>query len=710
MSGIRMRSLAEQAGRLSVLGILVAVLAFTAVVAPRQGDQVLDAYLKQTVAGMSPGARSLQGAVDATTFDMAPGPGSNGITIAPTWNAMPKTLLQARAQMPEALREVTRPGHYLGRAAPTAGTLANGFGGFPVQKTVPDAPAGRQLLAVEGYPELKTDARLVSGSWPGTPTHRIDPVHGTDTLTIPVVIADAAAKALHWKVGQAQEIATDPFAVVLVLSGTVSPQATGSDFWAMSRTRSNIVTFTNADGEIFHAGVVWTDPGSWPDVAPFINGGSTFSWFPVSPARTTLAHLDALQNALTTTLAQGIPVHDGTQDDKVIRLGSALPQMLNLYDNTVASTRTVLTVATIAALGLGVLVLLAAITLTLRARRPVRELLRTRGASAARLAGSSAADVAVWTVPAALVGAVAGILLVPSISGVPVVGMREIVAVVSWAVLPVLLAAGAVLVELLPPRLAAILRQSRWVGEALLVLLAVAAVIVTVTGGSDAATALAGIAVGLAASVLMLRVLPVVLGWVTGVVRRGGAAVFIGLRDAAGAGWLVVASVTATATGVLALALGMSAARAQQKNVTPGPLLLAPGALTVVAAAVALCIVFAATAFAVSVAASRGPRRARAADLRRIGYSGRQRSRVSLWGTIPLVIVSIAVGALVGAWSATPVLGAVAAASGQAVAIVVSPVAVLAVAVGILVLIVIIEAVALATDARATASTARRGS
>jgi putative ABC transport system permease protein len=455
---------------------------------------------------------------------------------------------------------------------------------------------------------------------------------------------------------------------------------------------------------------VWTDPDSWTDIAPLINGGRVAAWFPISAPQVSLAHLDELQNALTTSLARSVPIEDGTQADHVLQLGSALPQMLNLFDNTVASTRTVLTVATIAALGLGVLVLLATMTLALGARRPVRDLLRTRGASARQLAGSTAADVAVWAVPAAVLGAGAAILVVPTIDGVPVMGPREVVAVAWWAVLPVVLAAGAVLVELLPPRLAAILQQSRWVGEALLVLFAVAAVIVTVGGGPDAATAVAGLAVGLAASVLMLRVLPVVLRWVTGAVRRGGAAVFIGLRDAGGAGWLVVASVTATATGVLALALGMSAARAQQKNVTPGPVLLAPGALTVVAAAVALCIVFAATAFAVSVVASRSPRRARAVDLRRLGYSGGQRAGVSLWGTGPLLVVSVAVGALVGAWSATPVLGAVAAASGQAVAIVVSPVAVLAVAAGILVLIVIIEAVALASDARATASTRRRGS
>ncbi|HKT55671.1 MAG TPA: hypothetical protein VJR25_02775, partial [Microbacterium sp.] len=77
------------------------------------------------------------------------------------------------------------------------------------------------------------------------------------------------------------------------------------------------------------------------------------------------------------------------------------------------------------------------------------------------------------------------------------------------------------------------------------------------------------------------------------------------------------------------------------------------------------------------------------------------RAGVSLWGTIPLTVVAVAAGALVGAWSAGPVLGSVAAASGRAVSVVVAPGAVAAVAGGILVLIVVIEVAALATDARA---------
>lgn len=695
MSGIRRRSLVEQAGRLSVLGVLIAVLALAAVAAPRESDRVLDGYLKQTVGGMSAGVRDISGVTDATGYVLSNRPGSAPVTVSPTWDAMPKTLVSVRAGMPAALREVTRGGHYLGIASPTAGTLANGLGGFRVQQAVPGAPRGTQLLTLEGYPELRSDARLVSGTWPTTPS-----LPRPGRVTIPVVIADAAARSLHWRVGQTQTISSWAGTISLVLTGTVAPRPTDSQFWDMSRTRKDIATFQNNDGETFHAEVAWTDPASWPQIAPMVNGVLVWGWYPVSADKVSLTRLDDLQNALTTTLVGAIPIDDGTQDGHVLQLASALPQMLNLFDNTVQATRTVLTAATIAALGLGVLVLLATITFTLGARRSVRELLRMRGASAPQLAGSTAADIAVWAVPAAGVGAAAGVLLVPSLAGMPPVGVRDVVAALVCAALPVLLAAGAVLLESMPPRLAAIVAQSRWVGEALLVLLAVAAVIVTVTGGSDAATAVAGLAVGLAASVLLLRAVPWVLRAVTALVRRGAPAMFIGLRDAGGAGWLVVASVTATATGVLAILLGLSAARAQQQGQTPGPMLLAPGALAVVAVAAGVCIAFAAAAFAVSVVSDRGPRRARAGGLRRLGLAGPQRAGVSLWGTIPLTVVAVAAGALVGAWSAGPVLGAIAASSGRAVAVVVAPGAVAAVAGGILVLVVVIEAMALAADAR----------
>ena len=705
MSGIGRRSFAEQAARLGVLGILIAVLTFTAVVAPRQGDRELDAYLKQTVGGMSAGVRAIQGGADATHYGEPLRPIQAGrsqvpvtITIQPTWNAMPQTLADARSQMPAALRDVTGPGRYLGTAAPTAGVLAGGLSGFPVTQPVPGHPNGRQQLAVEGYPDLKADARLVEGAWPSAPT---DP-----NGTIPVVITQASAKKLGWHVGRSQTIAAPPSgARRLVLTGIIAPRQTDSQFWQLSRTRPRVASFLDDDGNTHFATTVWADPRSWTAIAPGLGATDVSTWYPVEADRMSLMRLDDLQNALTTTLVNAVPIDDGTTDDHTLTLGSGLPQMLNLFDNTVASTRTVLTAATVAALGLGFLVLLATITLTLGARRPVRELLRTRGASARRLAGMAASDVAWWAVPSAVIGAAVAVLVAPSISGMPVVGARDILAAFVCAVAPIVVAAGAVLLEALPPRPATLLGQSRWVGEALLVLLAITAVIVTVTGGPDAATAVTGLAVGLAVAVVLLRGLPSVLRWATALVRRGGVAVFVGLHliegsSTAGAGWLVVASVTAAVTGVLVLQLGMSAARAQQQTTVPGPMLLAPGALAVVAVAVVLCVVFAAAAFAVSVVAARGPRRARAHALRRLGYSGGQSARVSLWGTIPLTVVAVAIGALVGAWIARPVLGAVAAASGQAVAVVVAPGAAAAVAGGILVLILVIEAAALTADAR----------
>lgn len=687
MSGVRRRSFAEQAGRLSVLGALIAVLAFTAVAAPRVADRELDDYLQQTVGGMSAGVRAIQGAANALADNSAE------FTIQPTWDAMPKTLETARADMPASLREVTEPGRYLGKAAAKGGVLSGGLDGFPVTKPVPDHPSGQEHISIEGYPELKKDARLVEGAWPTAPR---DPIGA-----IPVVITRASATKLGWHVGQSQTIAAPPTeARTLVLTGIIEPKKTSSQYWQMSRTRPGVAAVPDKDGNTHFYTTVWSDPGSWTTIAPGLGAVYVSTWYPVDAGRMSLTSLDDLENALATTLVQAIPIDDGTQDAHVLQIGSGLPQMLNLFDNTVASTRTVVTAATVAALGLGLIVLLATSTLTLGARRSVRSLMRTRGASAPQLAAGAAGDVAIWAIAAAVIGAAVAVLLVPSIGGMPVLGARDVVSGLVCAAVPIVVAAVAVLLESLPPRLGALLGQSRWVGEALLVLLAVAAVIVTVTGGSDAATAVAGLALGLAVAVLLLRGIPYALRGMTALVRRGAAAVFVGLRDAAGAGWLVVASVTATVTGVLTLLLGLSVARAQQQTTVPGPKLLAPGALPLVAAAVVLCVLFAAAAFAVSVVATRGVRRARARGLRRLGYSGGQRARVSLWGTIPLTVVAVGIGALVGAWSARPVLGAVAAASSHAISVVVAPSAIAAVAGGILILVVIIEIVALASDAR----------
>jgi hypothetical protein len=333
------------------------------------------------------------------------------------------------------------------------------------------------------------------------------------------------------------------------------------------------------------------------------------------------------------------------------------------------------------------------------------------------------------------VGAAAGILLAVEPPGSPPIGVRDVVAAVLCALVPVAAGAAFVLIgEGLSASLRAGAARQRWVGELFIVLLAGAA-FVTVVGaaGSDAdasgspdplSIALVLLA-GLAGSVIVLRGYPMLLRAAVRMLRgRGHAASFVGVLEATrttGVAWMVTAALTAAAAGVLTMVLVTSAGHtAKAAGGGAGPSALVPGLVPYALVGVALCGVFSAAAFAVSSVSETGARRDRVRTLNLLGFSPAQATRVSAWGVVPVAVVSVVIGVLVGVLCSAPVVGAFPAlpvssgpgSSGTTatVSTVVSWPLLCTVGGGILLLALAISFIAIGADTRAIARETRRSS
>jgi putative ABC transport system permease protein len=718
VTGLFRRSLADQAGRLVALGLIVAVLAVAAAGLPRAAEDLYSATLHSQVDGASPAGKDLIATVDATRSDNTYDP--QAFSVASTWNAIGRNLSATRSSMPTAVRDVTTSGRYVGVGLPTSSSLSN-IPGFAVPSS-PGAPAGQEFLTIEAYPQLRQDATLVAGRWPSAPTSR--------AAAIPVAISASAASTLHWRIGQTKALPTAQDATQrLELVGTVRPRSTGSDFWQLSDSRTKAFPKPTHDGEMQFGATVWVDAGAWTSLAPRLAGDQIVAWYPVSGRNLTLPAVGALQDGLTTLLANPAVIHDGTGDGKVLQLASGLPGILQAYQGTARVTSAIIGAALVAVLGVGALVLLATVRLVVGERRRVRDLMRSRGASVLRLVGQAAGDLAAAAIPGAVIGVAAAVVLGGTAPGVPPVGVREVLVVLACAAAPVLCGAAFVgFGEGLSSSVRTPFRRNLWAGEVLLVVLAAAAVAVAASGASrsDPGSTQAGgvdpfvlatpLLVGLAVAVLLLRVYPLFLRAVGGPLRGAGrASSFVGLRDVArggGTSWIIVASLTATATAAATVVLLSSVVRVQAAAKGPGAPLLAPGTVPLVAGAVLVCVLAAASAFAVSTVADAGRRRARVGTLFALGFARGAAARVALWDAVPAAIVSVVIGGVVGVASASPVLGAVVAGAGQGDGIAVHAAGAVptgaATAAVVFVMTLVIEFVAVAMDVRGPGRDDRR--
>ena len=544
-TGLALRGLSSVRGGFVLLGIVVMLAAASVTAWPRVTTAILTADLQHSVSVSGANTRDLQATVtpDLSQFTGEP-------LLAPTWRALPKALTSARAAMPSALRSVTGPGAFAGRAEGVneSGPAAHGL---PASGPPDAASNASYYLSFEGYPALRSDATLTAGAWPT----RAPAVPGDRPLE--VVTTTEAAKTLGWTVGQTETVMLpDTSSQIVLLSGTVDPREVNADFWQLDRARQRAGITHSADlSTITYNAIVWTDVATWTHTAPALGGVSTTAWFPIVGSRFQVGELSAIATDLQRFLATPQPVTGG-ELPTTLPLGTGLPSVLDGYLARAVPANTLMAIFATGPFGTVFAAMVVVLRLMAARRRAAFALIYARGASPRQVRLRFALDAAVVTVPAALLGAAAAIVLVPGApSAIALVGFA------ACAFVPPFVAAASID----PGGQGGLLGRKRWIIEVMV--LALAALSVGLLAQHRASTSASGftpdpvlvlapLLVASAACVVVLRVFPAILGRL-GVVLRRSRVGYIGwatsARPRAGGIWPLFAVIVGVSVAVFSL-------------------------------------------------------------------------------------------------------------------------------------------------------------
>ena len=534
---------------LIMLGLVVLVTTAATVAWPRVSTAVLSSDLAFRVTAAAPGTRDLQAQLGGVPIENSYNSYSN-TSMTSTWPTVPSLLAHQQSLMTPTLRAVTGDGRYVGRAEGTSlGILASG---------PPKQPSDIiHYLSIEGNPLLRSDAVLVKGSWPAiTPTI-------PSSTPVPVAMSAAAAKFIHWKIGQTQQIGISRGRTqTIVLTGLVAPRTAHSDYWDLDLDRNSTGLSYSPDGSYtYYHNVVWVNSGSWPAIAPVVGDDEIDTWFPVQGAALSADNLSAVQVGLQSFLAKPTAV-GGSPFPRTLQYSSQLQRVLNDYVARAGPANTLLTIFATGPLGVAFALLLLSIRLLVDRRRPALLLLRARGASDGSLRRGIATLIIVPSTIAALLGGCIGYLLAPG--GFTV---STVVFVAIGIVAPPAIAAASLSLylggETTQPR-----RRWRLVSELVVLVLASLALVLVSQKGISAAgnpfapdplVVLAPLLLVVATCLVVLRVYPILLRWVGRLLRRGRAsAAFLGWAEAsrtrAGLGWPLFALLTGVAITLFSLA------------------------------------------------------------------------------------------------------------------------------------------------------------
>ncbi|WP_345671050.1 FtsX-like permease family protein [Streptomyces similanensis] len=519
-------------GAAAALAVLVALTACLAAALPRTLDRYEDAGLRRAVAqaGQGRGTVSVQ---------------------APTPDIQLPARQQERALLPDALSRQytgllgTVPGPLTVDRGQSAYGVTTGSGLAVFDPWIPrpsGLPAKVSLFAQSGLAEHSV---LRAGRLPraeGSVTGR--------TGAVEAAVSEATARSLHIQVGSVVHVPNTSADTVLAVrvTGLLAPRAPDGAYWSarpLLRTPA-LIQVPSQDPE---------PPKYWlgalllaPEAAPALLGTDVWPvrYWQLAPDTRALhaRDLGALRSAVASLESGPGLGRARALTDPATQTGTALDDVLGSYDRLRSGVGPLVSVAAVGGATVALVVLLMAGGLAADRRRAELALLRARGASLRVLAGRLTAETAVVAVPAGALGLGAALLAVAAARAAWSVAAATAVTAVACAALPLRAALAHRTVRLHAPRQdAAAVRPSRRRTVAELTLLVIAAGAVEalrrrgVSGGSGAAGAadasgaagasgsgsgsgdqlmsLAPVLVGVIAALLLVRLYPLPLRWLT---------------------------------------------------------------------------------------------------------------------------------------------------------------------------------------------------
>jgi putative ABC transport system permease protein len=461
------------------------------------------------------------------------------LTVTEVYAPMDEALARLRDEQPDTLRVALGPAEYVSRSE-----------AFATNADQPDRDAPLMLTRLSTDPRIEERVRIVEGAFPA----RLR----LDTLDFPlqVMVSVDTADALRWSVGEVRTRA----GLEVVLAGTFVPLDDADPYWghAPSVVEPQILDDGNSTPQV--TGVAYVNPLTTLLSA---SGVRTTVWYPFDVGALDVSDAPELAAALRTLTDKPQLIASG--DDRVPGLSldfvTGVGASLDAVTARAATTTALLALLVSGPLGAAIAVLVLGARAVGERRRPVLALASARGASSLQLRGALALEGAAMGVPPAVVAVVAAGALVP----VAVTPIEVIVPALLGFAPAVIFAAVAVPTGLRAVRAdlgAARAGRVRWIGEAIVGMLAVAALVLllrrgltTAGAGVDPLLAASPLLFCLAVGVVVLRVYPLPLRWLARRWRRRpGLTGFLGSARAVRDGSLTLEAVLAL---VVALAVGV---------------------------------------------------------------------------------------------------------------------------------------------------------
>lgn len=490
------------------VAVLVLLLSALATAGPRAIAALNDAALGYELGRLSAPERDL---VDEVPQWPAPGPSETIDTgyapdVDAAFGSFAEALELVRNEADEPLRSALGRAQYIVRS-----------GSFPLA----EAPRTR-AIDFAADPLLESRVRFTDGTAPApippaSPDFSTDVVETGRTEIAPMEIALSAetAERMGWAVGDYRTVDYPWFPPVprtVVLSGVFAPLNPDDAFW--DHTTSIIDPFVFDDGnqpEVI-TGTALVDPGTFHQLALQSTGAGTKVWYPLAADAITVDNANDMLTELRqyTSVGHTISAVGLGFGIRSLFLTADIVPTLELALERNAATNAVLAMTAAGPLGVAAAVLVLGCRMIATGRGSALRLLSARGASGRQLRRLSAIEGLVVGVPAGLIGATVGMLVVGGQFSVLQLLLPLIVAIAPAVVLAAM--SGTVIESIHRTDVdQAGGGRFRRIAELVLALLAVASVLLLLQRGLTTSASTVGIDPLLAATPLLLSLLGCVL-------------------------------------------------------------------------------------------------------------------------------------------------------------------------------------------------------
>jgi putative ABC transport system permease protein len=545
-----------------VIVALTLLAAFVISAAPRALVGVVRDEVAHQIADVPPTSRDLSARViGVPAFGPAPDP-----AVTEGWDAaavdvfgeVGQALADNRAGFESSLQDLVGPARFA--------AYGEAFQVDPADLG-PTAPfSALQLLA---EPWMQSDLELADGAWP-TAWSGAGPVE--------IVLSEDAAATMQWPIGEvrgtpmprgerrvgppaeAQPTFDDWHAgdATVVLTGTVRAVDPTADRWLHLPTSLIATVFDDGNRRPTATSVAWVDPASWQQVAPALRAYLQ-AWYPVDATAAMSEDPRRLLSALRG--ATSTPVAFDSTGQLRMRFESEIVDVLSSAVSRADSASAILAVAAVGPLAVSIALVVLASALIIRRRRTDLALMSARGAPLDRLRRLLAGEGLLLGLPAAIVGAVAGVLVTPHDAGPLPIVIAVLVGAVPAVSLAFTLRPG-ILTRARADLDAPVRSRARGILQLVVILLAALAVTQLIvrgvgqnTSGIDPLVIVAPLLATVALALIIVRLHPLPIAAALQVSRRGrGVVGLVGaarnLRDPAAGTTAVLAMLVAVAIAV----------------------------------------------------------------------------------------------------------------------------------------------------------------